>query len=65
LPLKIRPTRVKGTYYLLIPKDIADLYEIDQNTSFTLRTDGDSSEVLLSYKRTRWSEEKPINRAGT
>ena len=50
---------------MLIPKDIADLYEIDQNTSFALRTDGDSDEVLLSYKRIRWSEEKPINRAGT
>lgn len=65
MPLKIRPTRVKGTYYLLIPKDIADLYEIDQNTSFSLKTDGDSDEVLLSYKKLKWNVEQPIDRAGS
>ncbi len=65
MPLKIRPTRVKGTYYLLIPKDIADLYEIDQNTSFALKTDGDSDEVLLSYKKLKWNVEQPIDRAGS
>ncbi len=37
MPVVITPTRSKGSLYLLIPKNIAALLEIDEHTRLKLR----------------------------
>ena len=42
-------TKIKQSFYLLIPKNIAELIEIRDNTKFTLKVKNDGSKKILEY----------------
>ncbi len=53
--ITLTPTRIKGTRYLLIPKDLAQLLEIDDNSILNLTIEETASGQRLIYS----IQEKP------
>lgn len=51
MPLKIHPIKVKDTHYLLVPKDIAKMLDIDSSNSFILTTEKSGGNLGLLYQR--------------
>ena len=51
MPLKVNPVKVKQTYYLLIPQDIAKMHDIESSDAFTMTAEKDKGELILSYKK--------------
>ncbi len=51
MPLKIHPVRIKNTYYLLVPKDIADMLNINSSNTFNLTVKENTDTLLLKYKK--------------
>ena len=45
----IQPTMIKDSFYLLIPKNIADLIEIKDKTKFSLKIKNNRSKQILEY----------------
>ncbi len=52
MPLKINPVKVKQTYYLLVPKDIANMNDIEPSDAFTMTAEkNQEGELTISYKK--------------
>ena len=49
MSILIEPTKIKQSFYLLIPKSIADMVEIDSKTKFTLKIKNGGSSKVLEY----------------
>jgi len=45
----IEPTKIKQSFYLLIPKNIAELIDINDRTKFSLKIKEDGSKKVLEY----------------
>ena len=46
----IEPTKIKQTFYLLIPKNIAELVEITNHTKFKLNMKKSGTKQILEYE---------------
>ena len=49
MPLQLTPTRIKGSKYLLIPKDLAQLLEIDDRSVLDLTIEDTDKGQRLVY----------------
>jgi hypothetical protein len=49
LGLQLKPTRIKGSHYLLIPKDLADLLEINDRSILNLTIEDTDKGQRLIY----------------
>ncbi len=49
MPIQLTPTRIKGSKYLLIPKDLAQLLEIDDKSVLNLTIEESGKEQRLVY----------------
>ena len=49
MSIQIEPTKIKQTFYLLIPKSVADLADIDDRTKFSLKIRHEGSRQVLEY----------------
>lgn len=45
----IEPTKIKQSFYLLIPKNIVELIDINDNTKFSLKIRNDGNKKILEY----------------
>lgn len=45
----IEPTKIKQSFYLLIPKNIANLINIDDRTKFSLKIKENGAKQVLEY----------------
>jgi hypothetical protein len=50
MAIRIKPTKIKNSAYLLIPKDIADLVEIDNMTKFSLKIKQNGKRPVLEFQ---------------
>jgi len=50
MSIRLAPTMIKKSLYLLVPKIIADLIEIDGNTSLSLSIKKMQNKNILEYK---------------
>ncbi len=46
----IQPTKIKQTFYLLIPKNIAELVDINKHTKFKLNMKKNGNKQILEYE---------------
>ena len=51
MPLKVSPVKVKQTYYLLVPKDIAEMHDIESSDAFIMTAEKNKDGLTLSYKK--------------
>ncbi len=49
MALRLTPTRIKGSHYLLIPKDLAQLLEIDDKSVLSLTIEDSAKGQRLVY----------------
>ena len=49
MSIKMEPTKIKQSIYLLVPKNIADLIEIDKNTIVSLSIKKSQNKNILEY----------------
>ena len=49
MSIKMEPTRIKQSVYLLVPKNIADLVEIDKKTRVKLSLKKSQNKHILEY----------------
>lgn len=49
MPIQLTPTRIKGSKYLLIPKDLARLLEIDDKSVLNLTIEETAKGQRLVY----------------
>lgn len=49
MAIKLTPTKIKGSKYLLIPKDLAQLLEINDNSILNLTIEESSKGQRLVY----------------
>jgi len=49
MPIQLTPTRIKGSKYLLIPKDLAQLLEIDDQSVLNLTIEESNKDQRLVY----------------
>jgi hypothetical protein len=56
MPIQLSPTRIKGSKYLLIPKDLAQLLEISDESILNLTIEETSNGQKLVYS----IREKPV-----
>jgi hypothetical protein len=49
MSITIEPTKIKQSFYLLIPKNIAELIDINDNTKFSLKITNDGNKKILEY----------------
>ena len=50
MPIQLTPTRIKGSKYLLIPKDLAQLLEIDDSSKLDLTVEDTGKGQRLVYR---------------
>ena len=50
MTIKIEPTKIKQSFYLLVPKNIVDLTDIKDNTEFSLRIKNEGRKTVLEYE---------------
>ena len=50
MAIKVDTTKIKQSTYLLVPKDIADMIEIDKNTKFSLKVKQEGKNRILEYQ---------------
>jgi len=50
LTVKITPTQIEQTTYLLIPKDIVDMTDVSKNTKFSLKLKPNGKHHALEYE---------------
>jgi len=53
LPLKLKPTRIGESLYLLIPKPLKDIFEIRDDTRFIMLFEADAESCKLVYLSNR------------
>ncbi len=49
MPIQLTPTKIKGSKYLLIPKDLAQLLEIDDKSQLDLTIEESAKGQRLVY----------------
>ncbi len=49
MAIKVSPTRIKDSTYLLVPKRIADMIELKANAKLSLRIKSKSEKPVLEY----------------
>jgi len=49
LPLELKPTKIGDSLYLLIPKPLKELFEIEDDTRFTMLFEADGESYRLVY----------------
>ncbi len=49
MAIKVQPTKIKQSVYLLVPKDIAELVDISDKTTFTLHIRRNGKKQTLEY----------------
>ena len=49
MAIQLTPTRIKGSHYLLIPKDLAQLLEINDNSVLNLTIEDSEGQQRLIY----------------
>ena len=49
MPIQLRPVRMKNTLYLLVPKGISKLLELDETRECTLTTGREDGNPVLRY----------------
>jgi len=49
MPIQLTPTKIKGSKYLLIPKDLAQLLEIDDESILNLTIEDSDKGQRLVY----------------
>ena len=59
MPIQLKPTRIKGSKYLLIPKDLAQLLEIDDKSVLNLTIEESGKEQRLVYSIREESSNSP------
>lgn len=47
--IEIKPTKIKQSVYLLVPKNIAELIDIGKSKSLTLKIKRNGSKSVLEY----------------
>ena len=54
MAIQLTPTRIKGSKYLLIPKDLAQLLEIDDKSvlNLTIEDSGKGKHLIYSIRET-------------
>ena len=50
MPILLKPVRMKNSLYLLIPKGISELLEIDETRECTLTTEREDQHLVLRYQ---------------
>ncbi len=55
--LQLRPTRIKGSHYLLIPKDLAELLEVSDESVLNLTIEDSDKGQRLIYSILRDSSQ--------
>ena len=50
MAVKVETTKIKQSTYLLVPKDIADMIEINKNTKFSLKVKQNGKNRVLEYR---------------
>jgi len=50
MPIKIKPTSIKQSVYLLVPKNIADFIEIGKNTILSLSIEKTKKKCIIKYE---------------
>ena len=50
MPIEIEPTKIKQSFYLLIPKNIADLINIEDNSKLSLDIRNSDKGKILEYR---------------
>ena len=49
MPVTVKPTMIKQSVYLLVPKDIAELVDISKKTKFALHIKKAGKKTSLEY----------------
>lgn len=49
MSITVKPTRIKQSVYLLVPKDIAELVDITKHSKFTLSIKKNGRKQVLEY----------------
>jgi len=50
MPIEIKPTKIKQSFYLLIPKNIANLIDIKDNSKLILDIKNSDKAKILEYR---------------
>jgi len=50
MTITVRPTRIKQSLYLLIPKNIVDLIDVNNKTKFSLKIKQNGKKRVLEYQ---------------
>jgi hypothetical protein len=50
MTIRIKPTKIKNSTYLLVPKDIAELVDIDDTTKFSLKIKQNGKRPVLEFQ---------------
>ncbi len=50
MTIEIEPTKIKQSFYLLIPKNIADLINIEDNSKLSLDIKNSDKGKILEYR---------------
>jgi len=50
MPIQIKPTKIKDSFYLLVPKTIANLIELENNSVLSLVIKNSDKNKILEYR---------------
>jgi hypothetical protein len=53
LPVILKPIQVRGSLYILLPKTITQLFNINTDTTFVLSIEERENELLLMFRTKR------------
>jgi len=50
MPIEIKPTKIKQSFYLLVPKNIANLINMEDNSKLSLDVKNSDKGRILEYR---------------
>jgi len=50
MSIALKPTKIKQSFYLLVPKNIANLMELENNTPMSLNIKNSDKGKILEYR---------------
>jgi len=50
MTIQIKPTKIKDSFYLLVPKTIANLIELENNSVLSLKIKNSDKGKILEYR---------------
>jgi len=50
MPIQMKPTKIKGSFYLLVPKNIANLIDMENNSELSLIIKNSDKGKILEYR---------------